>query len=135
MPSTGSATSSISRTGQGDIVGHPCRFGMFADGRLSWIDSPEWERPIGYEPDALVTYVTLIHREFRVVLHMHAAADFHENILRPRCTTLGAGAAVRLLADLPALQLLAGLTPFTTDPWQLCLEPILSPSGRFLRAS
>lgn len=45
-------------------VGYPCRFGVFADRRLSWIDSPEWERQIGYKPDALVTDVTLTHRQF-----------------------------------------------------------------------
>ena len=61
-------------------VGHPCRFGVFADGRLSWIDSPEWERQIGYEPDALVTDVTLTHRQFRLVLHVRDAVDFYENI-------------------------------------------------------
>ena len=43
-------------------VGHPCRFGVFVDGRLSWVDGPEWERQIGYEPDTLVTDVTLTHR-------------------------------------------------------------------------
>ena len=32
-------------------VGHPCRFGVFADGRLSWTDSPEWERRLGYEAE------------------------------------------------------------------------------------
>jgi GH15 family glucan-1,4-alpha-glucosidase len=61
-------------------VGHPCRFGVFADGRLSWTDSPEWERRIGYEPDALVSDVTLTHRQFGLVLHVRDAVDFHENI-------------------------------------------------------
>jgi GH15 family glucan-1,4-alpha-glucosidase len=61
-------------------VGHPCRFGVFADGRLSWIDSPEWERRIGYETDALVTDVTLTHRGFGLVLHVRDAVDFHENL-------------------------------------------------------
>jgi hypothetical protein len=35
---------------------------VFVDGRLSWVDRPEWERQIGYEPDTLVTDVTLTHR-------------------------------------------------------------------------
>jgi glucoamylase len=61
-------------------VGHPCRFGVFADGRLSWVDSPEWERRIAYEIDALVTDVTLTHRQFGLVLRVRDAVDFHENI-------------------------------------------------------
>jgi glucoamylase len=65
---------------ENQTVGHPCRFGVFADGRLSWIDSPEWERRIAYEPDALVTDVTLTHRQFGLILHVRDAVDFHENI-------------------------------------------------------
>ena len=61
-------------------VGHPCRFGVFADGRLSWIDDPDWERQIGYEPDALVTDVTLTHRKFGLVLHVRDGVDFYENV-------------------------------------------------------
>jgi len=61
-------------------VGHPCRFGVFVDGRLSWVDGPEWERQIGYEPDTLVTDVTLTHRGLGLVLHVRDAVDFHENV-------------------------------------------------------
>jgi hypothetical protein len=42
---------------------------------LSWIDSPEWERQIGYEPDTLVTDVTLTRRQFGLVLHVRDAVD------------------------------------------------------------
>jgi GH15 family glucan-1,4-alpha-glucosidase len=61
-------------------VGHPCRFGVFADGRLSWIDGPEWDREIGYESDTLVTSVVLTHRQLGLVLHVRDAVDFYENI-------------------------------------------------------
>ena len=61
-------------------VGHPCRFGVFADGWLSWVDSPEWERQIGYEPDTLVTDVTLTHRPLGLVLQVHDVVDFHEKV-------------------------------------------------------
>jgi GH15 family glucan-1,4-alpha-glucosidase len=61
-------------------IGHPCRFGVFAGGRLSWIDSSEWERQLRYEADTLVTDVTLTHRQFGLVLHVRDAVDFHENI-------------------------------------------------------
>jgi len=60
-------------------VGHPCRFGVFVDGRLSWADGPEWERRISYEPDTLVTDVSLTHRGLGLRLHVHDAVDFHEH--------------------------------------------------------
>jgi glucoamylase len=65
---------------ENQTIGHPCRFGVFAEGRLSWIDNPEWERRIGYETDALVTDVTLTHRQLGLALHVRDAVDFHENI-------------------------------------------------------
>ena len=61
-------------------TGHTCRFGVFVDGRLTWIDEPEWDRRIGYEADTLVTDVTLTHRALGVRLHVRDAVDFHENL-------------------------------------------------------
>jgi GH15 family glucan-1,4-alpha-glucosidase len=61
-------------------VGHPCRFGVHADGQRAWVDGPEWERRVGYEPDTLVTDVTLTHRRPGLVLRVHDAVDFHENV-------------------------------------------------------
>jgi hypothetical protein len=49
-------------------------------GWLTWIDGPGWERQIGYEPDALVTDVTLNHRQLGLTAHARDAVDFDENV-------------------------------------------------------
>jgi len=37
---------------------HPFRFGVWADGRFSWV-GPEWEKDLRYQDNSLVTDVTL----------------------------------------------------------------------------
>jgi GH15 family glucan-1,4-alpha-glucosidase len=61
-------------------TGHTCRFGVFGDGRLAWVDERGWERRVGYEADTLVTDVTLTHTGLRVRLRVRDAVDFHENL-------------------------------------------------------
>lgn len=41
--------------------GFPCRTGIWIDGRFVWLDGQGWERDLGYEPNALVSQVTLRH--------------------------------------------------------------------------
>lgn len=36
-------------------AGHVFRFGVFTDGQLSWVNEPEWERYLVYEPNTLIT--------------------------------------------------------------------------------
>lgn len=61
-------------------AGHAFRFGVFVDGQLSWINEPEWERHLVYEPDTLVTSVKLINRRLGLILDCRDAVDFYENI-------------------------------------------------------
>jgi GH15 family glucan-1,4-alpha-glucosidase len=61
-------------------AGHTCRFGVFVDGRLTWVDEREWDRRVGYEADTLVTDVTLTHSALGVRLQVRDAVDFHENL-------------------------------------------------------
>src|SRR5712691_22669 len=35
--------------------GEPCRFGIWVEGRFSWLDDPAWSRNLVYLPDTLVT--------------------------------------------------------------------------------
>ncbi len=61
-------------------AGHAFRFGVYTDAQLSWLDSPDWERRLLYEPDTLVTSVRLVNRRLSLSLDCHDAVDFYENI-------------------------------------------------------
>jgi len=61
------------------LGGHFCRLGVWADGRFSWV-GPGWKMDLGYEPDTLVTRVSLYHQELGLLLSCRDAVDFHENI-------------------------------------------------------
>lgn len=66
--------------GKENHAGHTFRFGVFADGHLNWIDSPDWERRLSYAPDTLVTAVELVNRRLKVRLECRDAVDLHENV-------------------------------------------------------
>ena len=61
-------------------AGHPCRFGIWADGRFSWLDDPAWSRSLSYEHDTLVTEVTLYNPGLNLRLVCRDAVDFHEDL-------------------------------------------------------
>ncbi len=66
--------------GQEDHVGgRVLYFGLWTEGRFSWV-GPDWEKDLRYEPDTLVTRVTLFHKELGLRLNCRDAVDFHENI-------------------------------------------------------
>jgi len=60
--------------------GHPFRFGVWVEGQFRWIDHPGWERALDYEPDTLVTRVTLRHPDLALRLECADIVDFHENL-------------------------------------------------------
>jgi GH15 family glucan-1,4-alpha-glucosidase len=62
---------------ENQTLGHPSRFGVWVDGSFSWVDSPEWERRLGYLPDTLVTDVRLRHPGMGLELECHDAVDCH----------------------------------------------------------
>ena len=39
----------------------PCRFGVWADGRLAWTTDEEWQKQLLYLAETLATDVTLSH--------------------------------------------------------------------------
>ena len=59
--------------------GHPSRFGVWADGRLSWM-GPGWTRDLRYRDDSLVTNVTLRHEVLGLELRCCDAVDFDLDI-------------------------------------------------------
>jgi glucoamylase len=59
---------------ENNTLGHPCRVGVWIDGAFRWLHDREgWERSLQYEPDTLVTDVTLEHRDIGVTLHFQDA--------------------------------------------------------------
>lgn len=48
------------------VSGHFCRFGVWVDGRFSWIYA-SWNRRFGYKEDSLVTEVLLKKSDLRAL--------------------------------------------------------------------
>ena len=60
--------------------GHPCRFGVWVDGRFTWVSDEGWSRTLAYEQDTLVTQVTLYNPALNLRLVSQDIVDFHENL-------------------------------------------------------
>jgi GH15 family glucan-1,4-alpha-glucosidase/ferredoxin len=58
----------------------PCRFGVFADGRLAWTSEPAWQKSLRYRAETLVTSVSLRHPDLKVRLLCHDVVDFNRNV-------------------------------------------------------
>ena len=59
--------------------GHPFRFGIWVDGRFSWM-GPEWEKDLKYHDNSLVTDVRLKNEALGLELFCHDAVDFDINV-------------------------------------------------------
>lgn len=57
-------------------IGHPSRFGVWADGDFSWVGSG-WSIERKYLSETLVTDVLLRHERLGLELRVHDAVDFH----------------------------------------------------------
>ncbi len=62
-------------------LGHPFRLGVWVDGQFRWMDDNRWERSLKYQPDTIVTDISLKHPDLNLVIHVEDAVDFHENLL------------------------------------------------------
>ena len=61
--------------------GYPFRFGVMVGNTFRWVGRSEgWDIRLGYEPDTLITCVTLRHPELGVTLTVRDCVDFHENV-------------------------------------------------------
>ncbi len=60
--------------------GHASRFGVWVDGRFSWVSDNFWRRDLRYEEDTLVTRVTLARPDLQLSLICRDAVDFHANL-------------------------------------------------------
>lgn len=59
--------------------GDPFRFGVWVDGRCSWM-GPEWEKDLRYHDDSLVTDITLKNESLGLELHCHDVVDVDLNV-------------------------------------------------------
>ncbi len=65
--------------GENHVGGSICRFGVFVDGRFSWVERDQgWSISMRYEPDTLVGQVEARHPGLGVALLSQDAVDFHE---------------------------------------------------------
>lgn len=55
--------------------------GVWVEGRFSWLDDSAWQREMIYEPETLVTHVTLTHSDLQLELFFHDCVDFARPIL------------------------------------------------------
>ena len=54
--------------------------GVWVDGQLAWLESPEWQRDMMYTQETLVTQVTLTHPRLQLQLVFHDVVDFNRSI-------------------------------------------------------
>ncbi len=60
--------------------GHPCRFGIWADGRFSWTADEGWERKLRYAHETLVTDVHLANAALGLRISCRDVVDFDRDL-------------------------------------------------------
>ena len=58
------------------VLGHHCRFGVWADGNFAWSYDDGWVRDLRYEHDTLVSCVRLSNEELGVAINFTDSVDF-----------------------------------------------------------
>ncbi len=61
------------------ILGHRNRFGIWVDGKFSWIDDHHWERKLGYKKNTLISQIEAVNRELGVSLEINDAVHYRQN--------------------------------------------------------
>ena len=62
------------------VGGKFCRMGVWVAGQFSWVDA-SWQRELTYEPDTMVSKVSLLQPSLGILLICRDTVDFHEDIL------------------------------------------------------
>lgn len=66
------------------VSGGKCLLGVWVDGAFSWIESPQWTKPIGYAPETLVAETTAANAERKLSLTVRDAVHYRENVFLRR---------------------------------------------------
>ena len=64
--------------------GFPFRFGVWADGEFSWVFSDDWNRSLTYQPETLVTEVTLLNEDLGISISCNDTVASHEHVFLRR---------------------------------------------------
>jgi oligosaccharide amylase len=72
--------------------GYPFRFGIWKNGRFSWLFSDEWERSLSYLPDSLVTNVLLKNKSLQLEILCNDTVISDKNIFLRKIRILNADA-------------------------------------------
>jgi GH15 family glucan-1,4-alpha-glucosidase len=64
---------------ENQTVGHPSRFGVWVDGKLSWL-GPDWQISLKYQEGTMVSQVEAFHPGLQVRLVCSDAVDFYESV-------------------------------------------------------
>lgn len=62
------------------LLGHAHRFGVFADGRVSWINEDEWKKEIAYKEHTLVSDCSAVNNNLKIELKINDCVDCNKNI-------------------------------------------------------
>ncbi|MFZ5907378.1 MAG: glycoside hydrolase family 15 protein [Nitrospirota bacterium] len=60
--------------------GHKFRFGIWVDGKFSWIRKEDWDLVLGYAGESLYTTVTAGNQSLGISLSCHDLVDYWENV-------------------------------------------------------
>ncbi|HEX6971846.1 MAG TPA: glycoside hydrolase family 15 protein [Limnochordia bacterium] len=66
------------------ISGHRNAFGVWVDGRLSWVDEPGWVRRLSYQAETLVTAAVAVHPQLQIEVRVHDAVHVRHDIYLKR---------------------------------------------------
>lgn len=75
--------------------GQPCRFGVWVDGRFSWVSDDAWSRSLEYLPETLVTHVVLRNDKIGVEIHCNDTVASHDNVFLRRARLINLSDRVR----------------------------------------
>ena len=64
--------------------GNPCRFGVWVEGKFSWVSDEGWTRTLEYLPETLVTQVTLANEKLSVEIRCNDTVASHDNVFLRR---------------------------------------------------
>ncbi len=59
--------------------GRKCRFGIWVDGKFSWVNK-DWNPRLEYIEESLVTQIKAINKEMGIELNCHDLVDYEENL-------------------------------------------------------
>ncbi|MDR4507080.1 MAG: glycoside hydrolase family 15 protein [Candidatus Brocadiaceae bacterium] len=61
-------------------MGHPNRFGVWTDGKFSWMNARDWKLTMKYQRETLVTSVQALNEELEITLLCNDVVDYEKNI-------------------------------------------------------